>query len=287
MVTKRMLSNGKLIKTVMAVTIAALILIPYQTGFADEIPPDPITMVAFDQNLNVMVPQHLTFYDENGQEVFFSSFVGERPVILVFAYYECPMLCSLVLNELTNSLKKIEFNPGEHFEVVVISIDPRETPDLAAEKKKTYLEEYDRLGTEGGWHFLVSDEEPVETLTSVVGFQYYYDEETDEFAHPAGLTLLTPDGRISRYFFGITFDPLDLRLGILEASENRIGSLVDQVYLYCFEYDPSTGTYGLLINNVLRLAGGATVVGLGSVVGFFLLVERVTQKGKKRKGEGG
>jgi protein SCO1 len=287
MVAKRMLSKGQLIKTVMAVTIAAVILISYQTGFADELPPDPITMVAFDQNLNAMVPQHLTFYDENGQEVFFSSFIGERPVILVFAYYECPMLCSLVLNELTYSLKEIEFNPGEHFEVVVISIDPRETPDLAAEKKKTYLEEYDRPGTEGGWHFLVSDEEPVETLTSVVGFQYYYDEKTDEFAHPAGLTLLTPDGRISRYFFGITFDPLDLRLGILEASENRIGSLVDQVYLYCFEYDPSTGTYGLLINNVLRLAGGATVVGLGSVVGFFLLVERVTQKSKKRKGEGG
>jgi protein SCO1 len=287
MYKKNEFRKGPLWKTALALALSAVFLIPNQTVFADHPPPDPITMVAFEQNLDALVPQHLIFYDEKGQEVFFSSFIGERPVILVFAYYECPMLCSLVLNELTRSLKEIDFNPGEHFEVVVISIDPRETPELAEKKRNTYLEEYGRPGTDDGWHFLVSDEEPVRALTSTVGFQYFYDEESDEYAHPAGLTLLTPEGRISRYFFGITFDPLDLRLGILEASENRIGSLVDQVYLYCFEYDPSTGTYGLLINNVLRLAGGATVLGLGSVVGFFLLVERLGSKGKKRKDRAG
>jgi protein SCO1 len=279
------IKNGLLIFSVLVLTLSGLLMIPVREASADHPPPDPITMVAFDQNLNALVPQHLTFYDETGKEVFFSSFLGERPVILVFAYYECPMLCSLVLNELTRSLQEIDFNPGEHFDVVVISIDPRETPDMAAEKKNTYLTEFNRPGTENGWHFLISDEAPVRELTSAVGFQYYYDQETDEYAHPAGLTLLTTEGRISRYFFGLTFDPLDLRLGILEASENRIGNLVDQVYLYCFEYDPSTGTYGLLINNVLQLAGGATVVGLGSVVGFFLLVERMNSKRKGGKGE--
>jgi protein SCO1 len=277
--------KGLFIITVLALTITGSIMIPVQKASADHQPPDPITMVAFDQNLDALVPQHLIFYDDMGQEVFFSSFIGERPVILVFAYYTCPMLCSLVLNELTGSLKEIDFNPGEHFDVVVISIDPRETPDLAAEKKRTYLAEYNRPGTEDGWHFMVSDEAPVKELTSAVGFQYYFDEETEEYAHPAGLTLLTTEGRISRYFFGVTFDPLDLRLGILEASEDRIGSLADQVYLYCFEYDPSTGTYGLLIDNVLKLAGGATVIGLGSVVGFFLLVEKINTKRKERKGE--
>jgi protein SCO1 len=277
--------KGLFIITVLALTITGSIMIPVQKASADHPPPDPITMVAFDQNLDALVPQHLIFYDDMGQEVFFSSFIGERPVILVFAYYTCPMLCSLVLNELTVSLKEIDFNPGEHFEVVVISIDPRETPDLAAEKKRTYLSEYNRPGTEDGWHFMVGDEAPVKELTSAVGFQYYFDEETEEYAHPAGLTLLTTEGRISRYFFGVTFDPLDLRLGILEASEDRIGSLADQVYLYCFEYDPSTGTYGLLIDNVLKLAGGATVIGLGSVVGFFLLVEKINTKRKERKGE--
>lgn len=248
----------------------------------------------FDQKLDSQVPLNLPFVDENGQEVLIGRYFGEHPVILVMAYYECPMLCTLVLNGLVESLKQIDFTPGEELQVVVVSIDTRDTPALAAEKKDNYLTAYGRPETGAGWHFLVSAEEhrttteagtdpAVETLAEAVGFNYFYDEPTGQFAHPAGIVVISPSGRVSHYLFGIQYNPTDLRLALVESSENRIGNLVDQVYLLCYAYDPEIGGYGLVIQNVLRIAGVGTVLLIAG--GLLLLVRRDQGAQPGRKGQ--
>lgn len=233
--------------------------------------------VAYDQKLNEALPPTLTFYDETGRAVQLGDYFGDKPVILVMAYYECPMLCTLVLNGLLDALNELDFDVGRQFTVITVSIDPGETPDLAAAKKETYLQFYGRPGAAEGWHFLTGKQNAIEQLTQAIGFHYVYDPERDEYAHPTGLVILTPEGRISRYFYGIQFPPTNLRLGLVEASNNQIGSPIDQVLLMCYHYDPESGEYTPVIMNIIRLAGAATTL----LIGLPILVGVLRQRQKR------
>ena len=226
--------------------------------------PGPLQDVGFDQRLGESVPLDAVFVDERGERVALGDFFGERPVIMALVYYECPMLCTMVLNGLTTSLGVLEFDPGEEFEVVIVSFDTREGPAEARAARSTHVGRYDRPGTEEGWHFLTGDEVSVERVTRSLGFRYVWVPESDQFAHAAGIVALTPEGQIARYFYGIEYAPRDVRLGLVEAADNQIGSLVDQVLLYCFHYDPVVGKYSAAAMNILRLAAAATVLALGS-----------------------
>ena len=230
--------------------------------------------VGIDQKLDEAVPLDLEFFDEAGRPVRLREFFGTRPVVLALVYYECPMLCTQVLNGLVGSLEGLTFNPGEDFEVVVVSFDPGETPALAADKRQTYLRRYGRRGTEAGWHFLTGREASIKALTGAVGFRYAYDEAIDQYAHPAAMTVLTADGRVSKYLYGIEFAPRDLRLALVEAGEGRIGTAVDQALLFCYHYDPETGRYGLVVMNLVRTGGVLTLVGLGAFILLALRRER-------------
>lgn len=224
--------------------------------------PAPLREVGYDQRLGERVPLDLPFRDEEARQVRLGDFFGKRPVILVLAYYECPMLCDLVLQGATSSLKPLTFDAGREFDVVVASIDPGEKPPLAAEAKRQVLSRYGRTGTDAGWHFLTGSQASIAALTRAVGFRYTYDAQRDEYAHPAGLVILTPQGRISRYLFGLDFPPRDVRLALIESTDEKIGSLVDQIVLYCFHYNPAMGKYSAMTMNIVRAAAAATVVGL-------------------------
>jgi protein SCO1/2 len=244
---------------------------PAQTGNAATAQPGLLSQVRIDQKLNEPIPLDLPFLDAQGKPVMLRQFFGKRPVILALVYYECPMLCTQVLNGMVSSLEVLKFNPGQDFDVLVVSFDPGETPGLARAKKVSYIERYNRPGTEGGWHFLTGQQDAITKLTDAVGFRYAYDPKIDQFAHPAVLMLLTPGGRVSRYFYGIEYAPRDLRLGLVEASQNKIGTAVDQALLLCYHYDPAQGKYGLAIMNLIRLGGVLTLVSLG---GFIFLALR-------------
>ena len=238
--------------------------------------------VGLDQNLNQQVPLDLNFRDESGKTVQLSEYFGEKPVILALVYYECPMLCTQVLNGLLRSMKIIPLDVGKQFNVVTVSFNPREKPGLAMNKKRVYVGLYARPGATEGWHFLTGDDASIKRLAQAVGFRYAYDADSDQFAHASGIMVLTPQGKISRYFYGIDYPSRDLRLSLVEASANKIGSPVDQVLLFCYHYDPTTGKYGLVIANVLRLAALAFSLMLGA----FLLVmfQRERQVLKKDSG---
>jgi len=234
-------------------------------------PPRPATPgvlqeVGFDQRLGETVPLDLAFKDEAGRDVRLSDYFGEKPVVLSLVYYKCPMLCTISLNGLAGALEVLSFVPGQEFEVVTVSFDPTETPVLAAAKKKAYLARYKRPGAHAGWHFLTGPSESVEALTRAVGFRYVWDEATKQFAHPAGLLVLTPEGRISHYLFGVEYAPTDLRLALVDAAGGRIGTPVDQLLLYCYQYDPQTGRYSASILNLVRLGGVLTVLALGAFI---------------------
>jgi protein SCO1/2 len=256
------------------------ILLPVLAGLAvtpvwaqSSLPP-VLRQVAFDQRLNEQVPLDLVFQDETGASVKLEDYFGSKPVILVLAYYRCPMLCTEVLNGLVRALMDVTFDVGREFNVVTVSFDSRETPELAAAKKKTYLERYGRAGAAEGWHFLTGGEESIVRLTEAVGFRYTYDARHDQFAHASGIMILTPQGKIARYFYDISYPPRDLRFGLVEASENKIGSPVDRILLYCFHYDPSEGKYGAAIMNIVRLGGALTVLLLGTFLGLLWWQER-------------
>ena len=219
--------------------------------------------VRFDQRLNEQVPLELVFKDETGKSVKLEEYFGKKPVILVLAYFRCPMLCTEVLNGLVRALLNVPFDVGKEFNVLTVSFDHRETPAMAAAKKKTYVERYGRPGAQNGWHFLTGEEDSIKRLTQAVGFKYSYDAKNDQFAHASGIMVLTPGGKISRYFYDISFPSRDVRLGLVEASENKIGSPVDQVLLFCFHYDPLEGKYGPVVMNFVRLGGVLTVISLG------------------------
>jgi protein SCO1/2 len=230
--------------------------------------PRLLAEVGIDQKLGAQVPLDLAFVDEAAQPVTLGRYFGARPVVLALVYYECPMLCTQVLNGLVSALGVLSFDAGREFEVVAVSFDPGETPGLARAKKAAYLDRYGRPGTAHGWHFLTGAQPSIARLTDAVGFRYAYDERTDQFAHAAAIMILTPEGRVSRYFYGIEYAPRDLRLGLVEASAHRIGTVVDQALLLCYHYDPTAGTYGLVVMNLVRAGGVVTLV----LIGGFLAV---------------
>ncbi len=234
--------------------------------------PGLLGKIGIDQRIGEKVPLDLPFVDENGKDVKLGDYFGKRPVLLAMVYYECPMLCTQVLNGVTGALKTLSFDVGKEFDVVAVSINPREGPGLAAAKKEAYVERYGRPHTAQGWHFLTGREENIRALADAVGFRYEYDEEIKQYAHGAGVELLTPKGVVARYFYGIEYAPRDIRLGIIEASEERIGSPIDSVLLLCYHYDPATGTYGATVMTVVRIAAVLTM--LGFAVFLFTVLRR-------------
>ncbi len=228
--------------------------------------PSQLRGVGIDQRLNNQVPLDLKFRDETGQTVTLSSYFGRKPVILSLVYYTCPMLCTMAENGLLNALRDVKFNIGEQFEVVTVSIDPTETPEMAMGKKAVYVGLYGRPAAKQGWHFLVGDEPSIRTLTRAVGFHYNYIPETRQFAHATGIVVLTPQGKVSRYFYGILYPSRDIRLALVEASNEKIGNPVDAVLLYCCQYDPTTGKYSMIISRMLRIAGAITLLSMGTLI---------------------
>jgi len=244
-------------------SLAALIAV--SSGADDHLPP-ALRGVGLEQHLDAALPLELPFRDENGAAVRLGDYFGHGPVILALVYYECPMLCTEVLNGLVKSLGVLSFEVGKDLSVVAVSFEPHDTPALAAAKKASVLARYGRPQASAGWHFLVGDEPAISRLAETVGFHYAYDAANRQYAHATAIMLVTPDGRLSRYLYGVEYSPRDLRLGLVEASANRIGSVVDQVLLFCFHYDPAVGKYGAVVMNLVRLGGVATVLALGTAI---------------------
>lgn len=228
--------------------------------------PELLKDVGIDQKLNEAIPLGLTFRDETGSPAKLSEFFGQKPVVLALVYYNCPMLCTQVLNGLDRSLKDVPMDIGKDFNVVTVSIDSSEAPRLASAKRDLYTGIYGRPGAAQGWHFLTGEEPQIRQLANAVGFRYAYDADSKQFAHASAVMVLTPGGRISRYFYGITYPARDMRLGLVEASEGKIGSAVDQVLLFCYHYDPVTGKYGLLVSRVIKAGGLLTMLAIGILV---------------------
>jgi protein SCO1/2 len=231
--------------------------------------PELLKEVGIDQKLNESIPLDLTFRDETGQNVKLAQFFGAKPVILSLVYYNCPMLCTQVLNGLERSLKDVPMDIGKQFNVVTVSIDSTERPVLASTKRALYAGLYGRPGAIDGWHFLTGDEPQIKQLANAVGFRYAYDSQTKQFAHASAIMMLTAQGKISRYLYGIQYSSRDLRLGLVDASEGKIGTPVDQILLFCYHYDPATGKYSLLISRIIKVAGIFTILVIG--IGIFLL----------------
>jgi protein SCO1/2 len=230
--------------------------------------------IGIDQKLNEQVPLDLQFRDEAGKTVTLGDYFGKKPVILSLVYFDCPMLCTMAENGLLHSLQEVKFSVGNQFDVLTVSFDPHDNAELAAAKKAVYVGLYGRKGAERGWHFLTGDEASIEQLTRAVGFRYRYDAQAKQFVHATGIMLLTPQGRIARYFYGIYYPSRDLRLGLVEASANKIGSPVDEVLLFCCRYDPATGKYGVMISRILQISGLMTVLSIG---GLLLALSRSRQ----------
>jgi len=250
-----------------------LLILLIGTGriYAQEpLPQDLIKQVGFEQKLNQQLPLDLAFTDSTGQPVRLSRYfkAGGKPVVMALGYYECPMLCSMVRNGLFETLQELSFDVGDEFEVIIVGIDPDETPEIAEAKRRASVMEYGRSFSDEGWNFLVGGQESIEQLAEAVGFKYTYDPKIDQYLHPSGIIVLTPQGKIARYFYGIDYPAQDLRLGLVEAAESKIGSPVDQALLLCYQYDPVSGQYTFFLMNVVRVAGLSTV----ALIGGFLLV---------------
>jgi protein SCO1/2 len=230
--------------------------------------PPGLRNVGIEQHLNAQIPAAVGFRDESGKAVRLGDYFGKKPMILNLVYYQCPMLCGEVLNGLGSALGVLKFDVGKEFDVLTVSFDPKETPAMAEAKKAETLRRYGRAGAAAGWHFLTGPPASIDALAQAAGFEYQYDPKSGQFAHATAILVLTPEGKIAQYYYGVEFAPKDLRLGLIQASENKIGTVVDQVLLYCYHYDPDTGRYGALISRVLQLAAGATVV----ILGTFLVV---------------
>lgn len=244
---------------------------PFDRGNRNQ-QPAIFDQVGIDQRLGAQAPLDLNFRDENGQSVQLGTYFNQKkPVILALVYYDCPMLCNQVLNGMTSALQVLKFNAGKDFDVVAVSFDPRETPELALAKRRTYLDRYKRAGAENGFHFLTGQKDAIDTLTKTVGFRYSWDEKSNQFAHASALILLTPEGKVAQYYYGIEYSPKDMRLGMIEASNEKLGNVADRLLLYCYHYDPMTGKYGALVMRMVRIGGILTMVVLG---GFIVLSVR-------------
>lgn len=266
-------------KKVIRVCVLIVCCAKFATVRAAGDPREVLQRIGFDQKLDAQVPLDLAFQDESGKTVTLNEYFQHgKPVILALVYHDCPMLCGAEQNGLVTCLRAMPYSAGNEFEILTVSFNPADTASLSAAKKSEYIKSYGRAGAAEGWHFLTGNKASIDTLTSAVGFRYSYDPAIQQFAHPSGLVLLTPQGRVSRYFYGIEYYPRDLDFGILEASQNRIGTLSEQVLLYCYRYDPMTGKYGLVIINILRLAGILTVVALGSFMAVMIRRDRRLKK---------
>jgi protein SCO1/2 len=260
--------SGKLVTAIAmsAVLLAAAVparaqgLAPDDVGEPAKAKPGLLKKIGIDQRLHQQVPLDLVFNDETGREVPLGEFFGKRPVILALVYYECPMLCTQVLNGVVSALGVLSFDVGREYDVIAVSINPKETPALAAQKKQAYLDRYKRPQTAAGWHFLTGKEENIQRLAAAVGFRYAFDEEIQQYAHGAGIEILTPRGVISKYFYGIEYSARDIKFGLIEASEERIGTAIDSVLLLCYHYDPATGKYGATAIAAVRIGAVATVL---------------------------
>ncbi len=236
--------------------------------------PAPLRSIGFDQKVNERLPLDAAFRDEEGRQVRLGDYFGSRPVVVAFVYYACPMLCPQVLNAVASTMGVLTLDPGKDFEIVLVSFDPRETPQQAAAKKADVMGRYKRPGRESGWHFLTGDEGAIQRATAAAGFRYAWDEDSRQFAHPTGIIIATPDGRLARYLFGIEYGPRDVRFALVEASQGRVGSLADHLLLYCYHYDPMTGRYGVYVLRTLRIAGVGTVLLIGGFIAAMLRRER-------------
>jgi protein SCO1/2 len=253
----------------LAAVMAALTILCCQTARAqsDEYVPEDLIDVDIVEHLEAQVPQNLTFTDENGNEVRLGDYFDEdKPVLLTLIYFNCPMLCSLVLNGMIDALQDTDMAPGKQFEMVTVSFNPAEGPTLAKLKKQNYVKDYGVAGASQGWHFLTGEEPQIQSLTETIGFKYQWNEERQEFAHAAAIFVLTPDGKVSRYLYGVAFEPKDLRLALLEASDGKIGNTVDRVLLYCYQYDPESGSYAPVAMNIMRLGGVAMLILLAAIL---------------------
>ena len=253
-----------------------------QVGPANDRPPAILDKVGIQQKLNAQLPLNLTFNDEAGKAVQLGQYFGKHPAILALVYFQCPMLCSEELNGLTGALKMVDMTPGKDFDIVVVSIDPSEGPALASAKKASYLRRYGKPESAAGWHFLTGTQPNIDALTKAVGFGYTRipgpDGKLTQFAHASSIQIVTPEGKLAQYYMGVEYSPKDLRLGLVEASNNKIGSPVDNILTYCYHYDPVTNTHSLIVARVVQLGGAVTVLILG---GFMLLMFRQDAKQAK------
>lgn len=269
------------------VTLALMVALMATTASAQLTKEPPVKLlppnlsdVSIHQQLNHPIPLDAQFKDDTGKTIKLGDYFGHgRPVILNLVYYECPMLCGEALNGLTATLRMLKLNVGDDFDVVTLSFDTREGPELAHKKKEAYIERYGRPGAAQGWHFLTGDQQNVKAVADAVGFHYKWDEKSQQWAHATAIMIVTPDGRLAQYYYGVEYPPKDVRLGLVQASQNKIGNLVDEVLLYCYHYDPRTGRYGAVIMNIMRLAGVVTMTLLG---GFLIVMFRKDRKGKAK-----
>lgn len=255
-----------------------VLLLAAATSGAQDQRPAVLRDIGFDQKLGGSVPLETPLVDEAGRDVRLGDYFRGRPVVLSLNYFDCPMLCTVSLNGLAGALSTLSFDAGKEFEIVTVSFDTRDTPAAARAKKDTFLKRYRRPGAAEGWHFLTGGAPAIDRLTKAVGFRYAWDEETKQFAHPSGVLVLTPDGRIARYLYGIEYAPNGLRLALVEASRGTIGTPLDQAVLYCFQYDPATGRYGAAILRIVRLGGALTVIALAAFVWIMLRRERAASR---------
>lgn len=228
--------------------------------------PPGLQHVGIEQRLDQQIPLDLTFRDEAGNNVRLGDYFGKKPVVLNFVYYRCPMLCPELLIGLQSALRMLKFDVGKEFDVITVSFDPSDTPEIAAAKKAEIMARYKRPGTENGWHFLTGPQQSIAALTQAAGFEYEFDKTTGQFAHSMAIMVVTPTGKLAQYYYGVDFPPNDLRLALIQASNNKIGNLADAVLLYCFHYDPATGRYSAIISRIIQLAGGFTILSLGAVL---------------------
>jgi protein SCO1/2 len=234
--------------------------------------PPGLQHVGIQQNLNEQIPPDLAFTDESGRSVRLGDYFGKKPLILNLVYFTCPMLCGEELNGLQSALRVLKFDVGNQFDVITVSFDPRDTPDAATKKKAEILKRYKRSGAEQGWHFLVGNQDSIDRIAKAAGFEFEYDKQTQQFAHSTAIMVLTPQGKIAQYYYGIDYPPNDLRLALVDASQEKIGNVVDEFLLYCYHYDPEKGKYSATITRILRLAGVATLLCLGTL--FIVLLRR-------------
>jgi protein SCO1/2 len=241
-------------------------------GPPSSIKPSQLQNVTFKQHLNQMLPLDATFKDEYGRSVTLGKyFTGQKPVILAFVYFTCPMLCTQIMNGISSTARALPFTAGEDYDVVLVSFDPRDNPAAALEKKQAQLKYWQTENTSAGWHFLTGDQQSIERVTKAAGFTYEFDAQTGQFAHVSGVLVATPQGRLARYFYGVEYSPKEMRLALVDAGMGRIGSVVDEVLLYCYHYDPETGRYGAAVMNIIRLGG---VVTLAAMAIFFIKMRK-------------